>query len=250
MTFFTNPSAVYNSPRHGHFDLTSHYLLYFSTGMWCFPRTLQSVYRRPIWCRRPSGGTWASSRARDGCITWSTSQVFLPCHHEQAAAKLYDHMCIRDSDVANDVNVLLKCIKCNVSFFFNHQQLLYIGMLQATVMFYSCHMLSRNKTIQSWSSVGVAPFLLWRCHTKPRPLFMFPQQESKLSQCDGSPHSVVFLFFFTSPLCLIQYLICWILYFKKMVLILKNNFLYLYAVHFLSEPHILLFRRPLPSQKA
>lgn len=33
MTFFTNPSAVYNSPRHGHFDLTSHYLLYFSTGM-------------------------------------------------------------------------------------------------------------------------------------------------------------------------------------------------------------------------
>lgn len=32
------------------------------------------MYRRPIWCQRLSGGTWGSSKAKDGCITWSTSQ--------------------------------------------------------------------------------------------------------------------------------------------------------------------------------
>lgn len=50
-----------------------------STDTSCYPKTLQSVYQRPIWCRRPSGGTLGSSRAKDGCITWSTSQSRTSC---------------------------------------------------------------------------------------------------------------------------------------------------------------------------
>lgn len=45
-------------------------------GMSCYPKILQSVSPRPTWCRRLSGGTSGSSRAKDGCIIWSISQVF------------------------------------------------------------------------------------------------------------------------------------------------------------------------------
>lgn len=37
------------------------------------------MFPRPIWCQRLSGGTSGSSRARDGCITWSTSQSHTSC---------------------------------------------------------------------------------------------------------------------------------------------------------------------------
>lgn len=37
------------------------------------------MYQRPIWCQRLNGGTLECNRAKDGCITWSTSQSLTSC---------------------------------------------------------------------------------------------------------------------------------------------------------------------------
>lgn len=50
-----------------------------NTDMSCYPKILQNVSPRPIWCPRLSGETSESSRAKDGCITWSTSQSHTSC---------------------------------------------------------------------------------------------------------------------------------------------------------------------------